>query len=131
MSNTWYQNNREKSIARAILWRKNHPERHRLTVKIWKKKYKEKEKILKRRYKLKKYGLTIEDYANLIKKQNYSCAICNTNINQLKEKLGVDHNHVTGKTRGLLCFPCNSAMGLLKENKNTLIKMLEYIKEYE
>ena len=64
------------------------------------------------------------------KEQNGKCAICGK---EPKLKLSLDHNHKTGKWRGLLCNSCNLGLGLFQtDNSNELlIKALEYIKKYE
>ena len=56
-----------------------------------------------------KYNLTYEDYANMLKAQNNSCAICKRGSDKSGKQinLAVDHNHTTGATRGLLCTKCN------------------------
>lgn len=50
------------------------------------------------------------------------CAICNIDKN-----LNLDHNHITGEIRGILCFSCNAAIGLLKDNKDFCLKAAEYL----
>lgn len=69
------------------------------------------------------YGLTQSDYEQLEKSQNYCCKICN----QLT-KLCVDHCHLTGKVRGLLCTNCNRGIGYLKESIYNLENAIQYIK---
>lgn len=73
------------------------------------------------------YGITSEDYTRILVEQKGLCAICNSICNTGKQ-LCVDHNHETGKVRGLLCRSCNSAIGLLKENTGTLLSAIKYIK---
>lgn len=51
------------------------------------------------------------------------CLICNCD-----EKLVVDHNHVTGKVRGMLCNHCNRGLGHFRDNLDTLQKAIEYLK---
>lgn len=65
-----------------------------------------------RESKYRKYNITTEDYNNLYKSQDGKCAIC------LKpfELLHIDHNHISGRVRGLLCNPCNNALGLFKDD---------------
>lgn len=78
----------------------------------------------------KNYDLTEEQYEKMLFSQNYSCAICFTS--EWGGKTGVphvDHNHETGKVRGLLCHGCNTAIGLLKESEDTIMSALNYIKE--
>lgn len=58
------------------------------------------------------YGLTKEEYDKLAQQKN--CAICSKLFG--KDTPLVDHNHHTGKVRGLLCRPCNSAIGFLHDN---------------
>jgi hypothetical protein len=42
----------------------------------------------------------------------------------------VDHNHTTGKVRGLLCSSCNGALGLFKDNPEVVAAALLYLKDY-
>jgi DNA-directed RNA polymerase subunit RPC12/RpoP len=57
------------------------------------------------------YNITKEDYINLLKNQNYKCLICGREVDTLSTKLCIDHNHKTGKIRGLICRKCNGALG--------------------
>lgn len=74
------------------------------------------------------YGITEKDYQEMMIEQNYSCAICGINQSDLGYKLYVDHDHKTGKVRGLLCKHCNSGIGLFKDNKNILSKAIDYLR---
>lgn len=58
-----------------------------------------------------KYGITKEDYNKLFKEQNGKCAICGKHQIDLNVRLCVDHNHLTGAIRGLLCMKCNYSLG--------------------
>jgi len=89
-----------------------------------------------RKQHLAKYGITLEGYIKLLQEQDFKCAICRIEKDLQKPNgkgtcsasLCVDHNHKTGKIRGLLCSNCNFALGLLKEDVNiakTLVKYLE------
>ncbi len=64
-----------------------------------------------------------EEYQRLLKKQKYQCAICGGRI-----KLCVDHDHKTGKVRGLLCNCCNVALGMVRDNSKILREMIKYLK---
>lgn len=68
----------------------------------------------------KKYGLTREAYDALRQRQNHSCVICNRHESELKKKLQVDHDHATGKVRGLLCYGCNVAIGMTRDRPDIL-----------
>ncbi len=84
----------------------------------------------------RKFGITLEDYNAMFALQKGNCAVCGTK-QKIKDKYGnfrrlaVDHDHKTGKVRQLLCGPCNTSIGLIKENVKTLNKMIDYIKKHE
>lgn len=82
--------------------------------------------VLKRRedHLKKSYNLTIEDYNNLLVKQNNKCYICGKLHECLKKGLHVDHNHETGSIRGLLCSKCNGALGWYEKNKMVITEYL-------
>ena len=85
-------------------------------------------KEYKRRHDLKNlYGITPDDYNRMFVEQKGCCAICGTHQQELKKKLAVDHDHETGKVRGLLCRSCNTGIGLLKENKEILLAAISYL----
>ena len=72
------------------------------------------------------YGLSEQDYENILLQQGYCCAICKIGVKEYSENhptqnyLVVDHCHKTGKIRGLLCSSCNSGLGLLGDNAESL-----------
>ena len=73
---------------------------------------------------VKLYGITYEIYEEMLKQQNGRCGICK----QLpSRRLDVDHDHVTGIVRGLLCSNCNTAIGLLKEDPALFAEALNYL----
>ena len=80
-------------------------------------------------YHLKsRYGLSVDDYSEMLNKQNGGCAICGTTKPGGRyDKLHVDHCHETGKVRGLLCHNCNRALGLLGDNISTLTNAINYL----
>lgn len=65
-----------------------------------------------RRFK-RVYGITLEEYASLYDEQGGRCALCGGESNG-RGRLAVDHDHETGRVRGLLCFSCNTALGRLE-----------------
>jgi hypothetical protein len=75
------------------------------------------------------YGMTIEQYDELFTKQNGSCAGCKRHQSVFAQRLAVDHCHITGEIRGLLCAPCNRALGLLKDRVDTLLSLIDYLKD--
>ncbi len=70
----------------------------------------------KRNYSLKsKYGISLQEYNELLHRQDGKCAICYTSIpGRGRKNLLVDHNHKTGQIRGLLCHNCNNGIGFLR-----------------
>jgi len=80
------------------------------------------------RYSLKKnYNLTESEYLSILKEQNGVCLICQQNGHLKSGRLAVDHCHLTGKIRGLLCTRCNAAIGLLNDNISLLKKAIKYL----
>jgi hypothetical protein len=75
----------------------------------------------------KNYGITEDEYNDLFEKQSGLCAACGSSETSLKGYLCVDHDHKTGKIRGLLCRRCNVALGLVNDNTTILIKMIDYL----
>jgi hypothetical protein len=76
----------------------------------------------KNSYLLRNYGITYEDYLQLLESQDHKCAICGTEESDRKGgDLVVDHCHASGKVRGMLCQKCNLMLG----NANDLIGTLE------
>ena len=78
---------------------------------------------------LQNYGITNQDYEQMLENQGFCCAGCGLHQNILEKKLNVDHDHVTGKVRGLLCGNCNRALGLVKDNMETLVRLQEYLEK--
>lgn len=88
-------------------------------------------KKAQRNSKLKtKYGISLEEYNDKLIKQNHKCAICGVDEIEQNRNLCVDHNHKTGKVRDLLCSPCNTGLGMFKENIDTLIQAISYLNKH-
>lgn len=75
------------------------------------------------------YGITLDDYSKMLDQQSNSCKICGIHQEELSQSLCVDHCHITGKVRGLLCSPCNRALGSLGDDVHGLQRALNYLKE--
>lgn len=94
----------------------------RITDARAKAKRREKCLIENRRTHLKMYGLTPDMYNQRLIEQQEKCAVCSRHQCNFRYRLSVDHNHKTGKVRGLLCTHCNSIVVRLVENQPDLIK---------
>jgi hypothetical protein len=76
----------------------------------------------------REFGITLKQKEAIIKEQGYECPICGVSLELLEPRfICVDHNHKTGEVRGVLCQPCNLAVGFIKENLNSIRKMGEYL----
>lgn len=90
--------------------------------------YYAKNKIKSAENRLKRYfNITMNDYSKMLELQNGSCAICKIDASALKKRLAVDHCHVTGAIRGLLCTRCNTGIGNFKDNINILNNAVKYL----
>lgn len=85
-----------------------------------------------------RYGLTIDQYHQMLEDQNYSCRICGLSETTYRKRLSVDHDHnccPTDKScgkcvRGLLCHHCNMGLGAIKDDKVLLQKMISYLENF-
>jgi len=71
------------------------------------------------------YGITLDDYNEMLHKQNNVCALCQRSDTN---RLSVDHDHETGKVRGLVCSRCNWALGVLGDTPEKLSRVVEYLR---
>lgn len=70
------------------------------------------------------YGLTPEEYNTMLEQQGGNCAIC---YDTLTDKCGVDHCHISGVVRGILCFSCNKMLGMARDSVDTLSNAIAYL----
>ncbi len=81
------------------------------------------------------YGLSLDEYQDMFERSEHKCNICGSEgfrINsKAKNTLCVDHDHETGKIRGLLCHNCNRALGLLQDDTTLLEKAIKYLEGSE
>ena len=74
------------------------------------------------------YGISIEEYNRLSESQNHACKICGSlDSRRGNNFLMIDHNHETGEVRGLLCSPCNSAIGMFEDDISRLQSAINYL----
>lgn len=93
---------KENQRRAAAAWKLRHPDYHR-------------------QYRLKRYGLTLVQFNELAKN---GCGICGTH-----DDLAVDHDHATGKVRGVLCRKHNVAIGLLDDDPHLVLRALRWLEE--
>ena len=140
-----YAENRQQAILDAAIWKKANRERVNKQVsqdkidnpekyKKWNEDYYERnKKDINTRAICGYHGLDIQSYEEMIKEQNNQCAICGKiETRKFKGKpmrLCVDHNHETGKIRGLLCHDCNTGLGKFLDSPDLLTKAAIYLME--
>lgn len=124
-------------------WKRNNPEKHRAHKEKSREKDRqrahdyyhglsEKERqAVGRRNKLRTYGVTPQWYDEQLARQNGVCAICGEHLptGKFKKYMHVDHNHETGKARGILCNGCNTGVGWL-DKKEWVEKAMNYLRAY-
>lgn len=74
-------------------------------------------------HRLRKYGVTPSAYNVLVSKQDGRCAVCGSR----PKSLCVDHDHKTGRVRGLLCHRCNQGIGLFLDDTSLLGQAVVYL----
>lgn len=102
----WRENNRQHMRDSAARWRAANPKRWRGRVL------------------LKKYGMNLEGFRDLLVGQAGRCLICD--LVPLQD-LVVDHNHMTGTVRGLLCQKCNRMLGHVSDRVDILQSAVRYL----
>lgn len=116
----YYANNSEKEKQKCREWKKKNPNKvHAANIR-------------------NSYSLSADSYIMMLFSQNHACAICkqhkslNTKDKNGKPRnLAVDHCHKTNKVRGLLCYSCNLALGMLKDDVLNARALIEYLEKYE
>ena len=107
----WYNNYRAKNPEKVASWTK----------------YRKTHEVARRHFLKHTYNLTPEDYEKILLSQDGVCKICGDRPD--KKRLHVDHDHITGKVRGLPCFRCNSALGNTKESPPIIKNLFLYVIE--
>lgn len=124
----WRANNRERDRANRTRQRAANPTRQR----DYDQKYyaANKEKIAARARE-KKYNITPEGWEAMFLAQDKKCALCGTDTPRGKgNQWHTDHCHFSGKVRGILCQPCNTALGLFGDNSHTLAQAIHYLEKH-
>ena len=135
----YYSKNRAAILAQVKKKRQENPEKVNLknrkyyhTNDAFREKIQAKMRAYKRNWRLEKeYGLTEEQYLDILRRQDGRCAICKT------EEWGghrnmphIDHDHLTGKVRGILCGSCNRALGMFKESLDIIKSAHAYLQKH-
>ena len=100
----WYASNPQKEKDRIEAWHSSHPGY-----------------LIK-----KKYGLSIEQLNAIIQVQDDKCPICQTPLATVGQQC-IDHDHVTGFNRGVLCHNCNIGLGMFRDSIDSLLRAVRYL----
>ena len=121
----WYSENK----ARVLADQRTPEARARANANRNRPQRKEQIKSSRRRAWLKKrYGLSEADWTVLFGSQDQCCAACGSNTPQSKQDWAVDHCHKTGEVRGILCIPCNLALGMMKDDPIKIDRLAGYLR---
>jgi hypothetical protein len=121
----WYARNSAREVERVRQWALANP--HKVAQRVAAAKGSLEKKLSDRKSHLKrKYGMTLDDYERMFEEQGGVCAICSKPRPE-ERTLHVDHDHVTGVIRGLLCFRCNNALGDFDEEFELFRKAADYL----
>lgn len=124
----WREKYPEKARANAIGWQKVNPEKSYAAKKRWQAKNPELHRQHQFEYRLKHYfKMTVEDYNHFLSKQKGGCGICGREPSP-DRRLAVDHDHKTGKVRGLLCDMHNQALGKFNDDPKLLWNAIKYLR---
>lgn len=132
-----YETEEQRHRALKEAWKRYNDKRPRKGGKIgrpkedktwWEKKTEEEKKEYYKKYDLKKhFNISLEQYKQMEEEQNHCCFICKIHKDNFPKKLSVDHDHTTGKIRGLLCNNCNTMLGYAKDNVYILQNAISYL----
>jgi hypothetical protein len=120
----WERMNPERVVAK----RKRHAANHAVFNRNW--------------HLLRRYGLSVQEYTDLLERQNGCCAICKRPPTGLRRRFHVDHKHIDGYAtlppeekmkgvRGLLCSTCSSGIGGLRDSPDLLLAAVAYLQKHQ
>ena len=124
-----YKSNPEPIKQRARQWAADNPER----VQEQRRQYTasgRKASSDRRSYLKRTAGISLEEYAVMLESQDGRCCICDA-LPTPGISLHVDHDHLTGRRRRLLCFRCNNALGDFNDDPSLLRTAAAYLEEFE
>ena len=117
----WREANKDRLRAYMAVWRDTHREHMREQAARWRA---ANPKRWRNRVLMQKYGITQRDYLDMVIGQAGRCLVCGK---VPTDDLVVDHNHDTGKVRGLLCQRCNRMLGHVDESADVLRSAIRYL----
>jgi hypothetical protein len=125
--------NSKRRVAASAEWKRENKDRVNKNNRLrYNSLSPEEKKERMRRQQMALYGLTLEDYDNMLQEQGGVCACCGKpELKEGRTNLCVDHNHETGKVRALLCDYCNRGIGYFTDNIDKLRNCVLYLEKYD
>ena len=111
---------RERTLARNRKWNDQHGKARAA------KRRQEEPEWFRLQVNLSAHRITLDQYHALMERQDFGCAICSRPFEG--QTPHIDHNHTTGKARGLLCIRCNTGLGKFLDNPEMLEKASRYLR---
>jgi len=117
--------------ARKAAWRKANPEKALASIEKSNSRHPH---IKKNRHLVRKYGITLQDIYDIVGLQG-GCVVCHSPTPRKISRTGgpgewtVDHDHKTGKIRGIVCHPCNTALGMADDSPERLRALADYLEK--
>lgn len=118
----WYNKNKKKALARHRVWRNKNRKRINFRKRTWRKRHSRQVKANRLKHE---YGLTMREFSLLRKAQENCCAVCRKTF---RKTPCIDHDHETGRVRGLLCNTCNTGIGMLKDSVIVVESAARYLR---
>lgn len=120
--------NRAYRLAHPVMYRKAANKYYKNNRKVARARQKKREWVTRIK---REYNLTPEVYAALLRAQAFRCAICSRLLKKHKHHFGhIDHSHLTGEVRAILCLQCNAAIGLLGDRIDLCQAAADYLRKY-
>lgn len=122
----WHAANPDKSKAANARWRAENAERHKRNQQKWVRDNREKARAMWRKKGHKAAGIDPVQAAAVLAAHGGACDCCGRNSHSGKG-WSVDHDHQTGRIRGVLCSPCNLAIGQLGDTLEGVLRAVKYL----
>lgn len=107
------------------------PEVKRRRNAMERERYRDPKRVQRKARYMYQFGMTIEDYDTLLEKQGGVCAVCKGEQSPPERRFCIDHCHLSGNVRGLLCFSCNVAIGHFRDSEDLMLSAIKYLRANE
>lgn len=127
----WHEKNAESQAAYRKKWKEENRDRINAVTRERRARHVEKYRAKEReKSTLYTYGITLQQKSEMLEKQG-GCAACGGNNPGSVKGWHIDHCHKTGRIRGILCHPCNAALGNARDSVERLKQLMQYLRKHE